>query len=142
MTPWGNPVVAPPIASASLFPAARRHSTCRMVATPGAAAFASSFESALPFAIPEDDLDAALTAATSDAEIDAAVKKALADGARPGCPVIEAAETLKKDMAEAAADGKPAPKFKPKKPPVGGAIPGFMPQGEGRVLGKTHDNSV
>ena len=74
--------------------------------------------------------------------VDAAVKKALSAGARAGCPAIDAAEKLKKEMAKASADGKPMPKAKPRKVSAGGDKPGFGLQGEGRVVSKVHDNSV
>ena len=90
----------------------------------------------------EDALDDALATATSEAEVDRAMKQALADGARPGCPAIDNAEKQLKAIAKAAKDGKPAPKYKPLKPAVGGATPGWADQGEGRKVATTHDNSV
>ena len=70
------------------------------------------------------------------------MKQALADGARPGCPAIESAEKQLKAIAKAAKDGKPAPKYKPINPPIGGATPGWANQGEGRKIAVVHDNSV
>ena len=45
-------------------------------------------------------------------------------------------------MAKAAKEGKPVPKAKPLKPPIGGATPGWADQGAGRKVATTHDNSV
>ena len=101
-----------------------------------------ALSSALPFAPAENALDAALVTAKNDGEIDKAVKQALASGARPGCPAIESADKQLKAIAKAAKDGKPAPKYKPLKPAVGGATPGWANQGEGRKVATTHDNSV
>jgi len=118
------------------------HATCRASSVVTKADFDAGFAAALPFAAAEDALDAGLaTAADADA-VDALVKACLASGGRVGCPAIEASEKLKKNMAAAAKDGKPAPKYKPIKPPTGGATPGFKNQGEGRALAKVHDNSV
>jgi len=118
------------------------HATCRASSVVTKADFDAGFAAALPFAAAEDALDGGLvTAADADA-VDALVKECLASGGRAGCPAIEAAQKLKKNMAAAAKDGKPAPTYKPIKPATGGATPGFKNQGEGRTLAKVHDNSV
>ena len=101
-----------------------------------------ALSSALPFAPAENALDAALVTAKNDGEIDKAVKQALASGARPGCPAIDAAEKFKASMAKAGKDGKRAPKYKPVNPPTGGATPGWADQGQGRKIAVIHDNSV
>ena len=121
------------------------HATCRPTSRSTAISkkvLGDALSSALPFAPAEDALDAALVTAKNDGEIDKAVKQALASGARPGCPAIDAAEKLKANMAKASKDGKPAPKYKPLNPPTGGATPGWANQGEGRKIAVVHDNSV
>ena len=121
------------------------HATCRPTSRSTAISkkvLGDALSSALPFAAAEDALDAALATAKNDGEIDKAVKQALASGARPGCPAIDAADKLKANMAKASKDGKPAPKYKPLNPPTGGATPGWANQGEGRKLATVHDNSV
>ena len=121
------------------------HATCRPTSRSTAISkkvLGDALSSALPFAAAEDALDAALCTATSDGDIDKAVKQALANGARPGCPAIDAADKLKETMAKASKDGKPAPKYKPINPPTGGATPGWANQGEGRKIAVVHDNSV
>ena len=97
---------------------------------------------ALPFAAAEDALDDVITSATEEKEIDEGIKKALANGARPGCPAIDSAAKQKAAMSKAKADGKPMPKAKSLKPAVGGMTPGFADQGEGRKVASVHDNSV
>ena len=119
-----------------------RHATCRQKTPITKDMLTKGMSSALPFMLPEQDLEDALVPCTSPEEVDAAIKKGLAAGARPGCPVIDAAEKLKKEMAKAAKDGKPMPKAKPRKIAVGGDKPGWGLQGEGRSVAKTHDNSV
>jgi len=118
------------------------HSTCKQTTTITKASLEAGLLAVLPFTPAEDALDEALLTADSDSAIDAAVKKCLADGGRDGCPAIEAATKRKAALAKAAKDGKKAPAYKPIKPPPGGATPGFPNQGEGRMLGKVHDNSV
>ena len=74
------------------------HATCRPTSRSTAISkkvLGDALSSALPFAMAEDALDAALVTAKNDGEIDKAVKQALASGARPGCPAIDAAEKLK-----------------------------------------------
>jgi len=105
-------------------------------------AIQTAFVSALPFVAPEEGLEDALVPCEDPKAVDAAIAAALAAGARPGCPAIDSAEKLKKEMAKAAKDGKPMPKAKPRKVSAGGDKPGFGLQGEGRALGKVHDNSV
>ena len=119
-----------------------RHATCRQKVPISKSAIQSAFTSALPFVAPEEGLEDDLVPCEDPKAVDAAIAKALAAGARPGCPAIDAAEKLKKDMAKAAKDGKPMPKAKPRKSLVGGDKPGFGLQGEGRTIAKTHDNSV
>jgi len=121
------------------------HSTCRPTSRStavNAKVLGNALSSALPFAAAENALDVALCTAANDGDIDKAVKQALASGARPGCPAVEAADKLKANMAKAAKDGKPAPKYKPLNPPIGGATPGFPDQGAGRKVAIVHDNSV
>lgn len=121
------------------------HSTCRPSVRSTIVSkdmLAGAFTSALPFAAAEDALDEAIVAATDAAAIDEAVKKALANGARPGCPAIESGEKQKKNMEKAAKEGKPMPKAKSLKPAIGGAVPGWADQGAGRKIASVHDNSV
>ena len=101
-----------------------------------------SYAQALPFVQPEYDLEEALMKCEDDESILAAVEECLANGGRKGCPAIESANKLMKDIAKAAKDGKPLPKFKPKRPAIGGGTPGWANQGEGRKVATTHDNSV
>ena len=121
------------------------HATCRPTSRStfiSKKVLADSIAKDLPFVPAEEALDDALTTAKNEEEVEKAVKQALADGARPGCPAIDAAEKLKANMAKASKDGKPAPKYKPLNPPTGGATPGWANQGEGRKLATVHDNSV
>ena len=121
------------------------HATCRPTSRStfiSKKVLADSIAKDLPFVPAEEALDDALTTAKNEEEVEKAVKQALADGARPGCPAIESAEKQLKAIAKAAKDGKPAPKYKPLKPAVGGASPGWANQGEGRKVAITHDNSV
>ena len=126
-------------------PCCRRHATCRPTSRTtlvSKSVLSSALSSALPFSAAEDGLDDDIQAAQDDKALDAAIKKALAAGARPGCPAIEAAEKQKVAMAKAAKEGKPVPKAKSLKPAIGGATPGWANQGEGRKVASTHDNSV
>lgn len=118
------------------------HATCRQKVPISKTAIQTAFVSALPFVAPEEGLEDALVPCEDPKAVDAAIAAALAAGARPGCPAIDSAEKLKKEMAKAAKDGKPMPKAKPRKVSAGGDKPGFGLQGEGRALGKVHDNSV
>ena len=76
----------------------------------------------------------ALRKVESEADIDKAVADGLANGCRPGCPAIEAAEKM---LKAAKKEGK-----------VKAAAPAKVTaQGKGwddmkRELGKTHDNSI
>ena len=109
------------------------------VATPDL--LAKEFTSTLPFVAAEEALEDDLPSCDSEKAVDAAINKCVAAGGRPGCPAIDAAEKLKKDMAKAASSGKPMPKAKPRKN-MGGATPGWANQGEGRKIAVTHDNSI
>ena len=67
-----------------------------------ASTLADSIARDLPFVPAEDALDDALVTATSEAEVDRAMEQALADGARPGCPALQNAQTQLKAIAKAA----------------------------------------
>lgn len=121
------------------------HSTCRPTSRStaiNAKVLVNALGVALPFAAAEDALDQAIVAAEDEKAIDDALKKALSNGARPGCPAVESAGKQKANMAKAKTEGKPMPKAKALKPPIGGMTPGFADQGEGRKVASTHDNSV
>jgi hypothetical protein len=121
------------------------HSTCRPTVRSTAIngkVLKDALGTALPFAAAEDALDDVICSATDEKAIDDAVKKALANGARPGCPAIDSAGKQKAAMAKAKSEGKPLPKAKSLKPAIGGMTPGFPNQGEGRKVASVHDNSV
>ena len=109
------------------------HSTCKpMTAAPTKGVLASSFEATVPYFAAEEALTIAMTTVATPADVDAAIKACVADGGRPGCPAIMAAEKAKKD----AKDGK-----------VKAAVLKKVAQGAGwdnfsRTVAKVHDNSV
>lgn len=111
------------------------HSTCRpktAVITKGM--LDSTFVSALPFIAPEEALMDTLRQVETKGEIEAAIKKCLADGGRPGCPAIDAAE---KSIKLGEKEGKIK-----KAPPAKGGAQGKGWDDMARSLAKTHDNSV
>jgi len=118
------------------------HADNRATTTLTMSDYTKSFETTLPFIAPEDGLGDALAKCKKPGDVDAAIAACISAGGREGCPAIVAATKFKGDMEKALKDGKPLPKPKAKKVSTGGATPGWANQGEGRVIGKVHDNSV
>merc|ERR1719379_1829014 len=73
------------------------HATCRPRAVLTKKNLASAFNAQLPFIAPEEQLEDNLVKCTDEE----AIKKCIEAGGRPGCPAIEGANKLKKDMAKA-----------------------------------------
>jgi len=106
---------------------------------PSLAELEQSFDASVGFMRAEEALTVGLSKATGKDEVKKLMDAASRDGARPGCPALKAGDKLLAAFKEKSEEE--ALKARPKAPKAPGAG-GKGWDGIGRVVAKTHDNSV